>query len=260
VRSAATLVLCAISLAFGACSGNSHGAGALYDRKHLPPGPMGQTIAYGHDLIANTQELMKPYVRADMACAACHIDAGTSPRGNSLAGIYARFPQWNARSHRVIALQDRIAECFLRSMNGRPPAYQSKEMIAMVAYLAWISRDAPVGQATSPPQAAPALIPDRAAGATIYAQKCARCHQAVGAGISGIFPPLWGSTSFNSGAGMAKIAKMAPFVQRNMPQDSPGSLTEQQAYDVSAYVLSHGRPTFDGDAPVSWPPQPAKTF
>ena len=32
--------------------------------------------------------------------------------------MYGRFPQWNSRAHRVIALQDRIAECFLYSMNG----------------------------------------------------------------------------------------------------------------------------------------------
>ncbi len=53
---------------------------------------------------------------------------------------------------------------------------------------------------------------------------------------------------------MAKIDKMAPFVYANMPQDQPGSLTVAQAYDVSAFVLSHRRPKFNGDALVGWPP------
>ena len=88
---------------------------------------------------------MKPYVRAQMSCAACHIAAGTQPRGGSFIGLYGRFPQWNKRAHRVIALQDRIAECFLYSMNGKPPAYSSKAMIAIVAYIAWLSRGVPVG-------------------------------------------------------------------------------------------------------------------
>ncbi len=90
---------------------------------------------------------MKRYVRADMTCAACHIAGGTQARGGSFVGVYARFPQWNRRAHRVITLQDRIAECFLYSMNGRAPAYASKEMVAIVAYIAWLSRGIAVGSA-----------------------------------------------------------------------------------------------------------------
>jgi cytochrome c len=35
------------------------------------------------------------------------------PHGGSFLGIYATFPQWNKRSHRFIALQDRLDDCFL---------------------------------------------------------------------------------------------------------------------------------------------------
>jgi thiosulfate dehydrogenase len=79
----------------------------------------------------------------------------------------------------------------------------------------------------------------------VYAQKCAQCHQADGAGIKGAFPPLWGATSFNGGAGMAHIDRMTGFVRYNMPRDAPGSLTLDDAYDVSAYVLAHKRPHFN---------------
>jgi cytochrome c len=37
---------------------------------------------------------------------------------------------------------------------------------------------------------------------------------------------------------MNQVSKMAAFVLRNMPQNNPGSLTRQQAYDVAAYVAS----------------------
>jgi thiosulfate dehydrogenase len=118
----------------------------LYDPKALPTGPVGQSIQYGYALIVKTHRLMKGYVRADMEWAACHINAGMQPRGGSFVGVYSRFPQWNKRAHRVIALQDRIAECFLYSMNGKPPAYNSKPMIAIVSYIAWLSRGTPVAQ------------------------------------------------------------------------------------------------------------------
>ena len=146
-----------------------------------------------------------------MSCDACHSPAGTRPRGGSFIGIYGRFPQWNRRAHRVIALQDRIAECFLYSMNGtahRPMT--SKAMIAIVAYIAWLSRGTPIG--AKQPRGRPRTSsrcrrasPSIARGAALYASKCSTCHQANGAGFAGIYPPLWGPRSFNQGAGMAHI-------------------------------------------------------
>jgi len=200
---------------------------------------------------------MKGFVRADMSCSACHLQSGTKARGGSLVGVYARFPQYNKRGHRVIALQDRIAECFLYSMNGRPPAYQSKEMIAIVAYLAYLSSGTPVGAPQDPSigydKFSPPSPPDQKHGALVYEQKCSTCHQANGAGVSGQFPPLWGFKSFNNGAGMHRLGTMASFVKHNMPLTAPNTLTAQEAYDVSAFVLAHPRPKFAKNVTVSFP-------
>lgn len=260
-------ILAAIAVtAATACSGAGVPAShsAAYDPQALPTGALGKSIAYGHDIIVDTGHLMKGYVRADMSCEACHLAAGTAPKGGSFIGTYARFPQWNKRSHRVIALQDRLAECFLYSMNGRPPAYESKAMIAMVAYIAWLSRDTPVGAAQKTSdrylEPLPVRTPNVAHGLAIYALKCATCHQSGGGGIAGAFPPLWGPRSFNNGAGMAHIDRMTGFVRYNMPQNAPGSLSLDDAYDVSAFVLSHKRPRFDPKTLVAPSPQPAGFF
>jgi len=53
---------------------------------------------------------------------------------------------------------------------------------------------------------------------------------------------LWGPASFNDGAGMSGVQKMAKFVQHNMPQNAPGSLSPQQAYDLAAYIEGKPRP------------------
>jgi thiosulfate dehydrogenase len=252
----------ATAIAVAACSGG--GTRDLYDPQALPSGPVGASIAYGHDILVNTPKLMKSYVRADMACAACHLAAGTQPRGGSFVGIFGTFPQWNKRSHRVIALQDRIAECFLYSMNGRAPSYSGKAMIAIVAYIAWISRGRPTGKEQpaeySYIEPLPTSSPDLQRGATTYMQKCAACHGADGQGISGVYPPLWGARSFNSGAGMAHIDRMTGFVYHNMPQNAPGSLSLTDAYDVAAFVLVHKRPHFQKTVLVTWPARPAKFF
>jgi thiosulfate dehydrogenase len=248
----------------GCSAATQRPAAAPFDPSALPPGPLGKSISYGHDIIVGTQSLMKGYVRADMSCAACHLAAGTQLRGGSFIGVYARFPQWNKRARRIIALQDRIAECFLYSMNGRPPAYSSKEMIALVSYVAWLSRGSLVGASQSHAdryvEPLPSATPNLTAGSQIYASKCEACHQHDGSGLSGTFPPLWGSRSFNNGAGMAHIDRMTGFVRYNMPQNSPGSLSQSQAYDVAAFVLSHPRPRFAKNALVKPPSLPAKYF
>lgn len=265
MRFAVPLTVCAALLA--ACSGgpqkSAMPAAAFYDPNTLPSGAPGQLIRYGHDLIAHTRAHMSPYLGVTMDCAACHIAAGTKAKGGSFVGIYGQFPQWNARAHRMIALQDRLAECFLYSMNGRPPAYNSREMIAMVAYIAYLSRGVPVGATPDPAMKLAKFDPPRppsiTRGMQLYGERCSRCHGANGTG-SDVHPPLWGPHSFNNGAGMHRLWTMAAFVRWNMPHDAPGSLTPQEAYDVSAYVLSHARPRLAGNRSVAFPSRPARFF
>ena len=228
----------------------------------FPPGPKGALIKYGHDIIANTPALAGNDVGARMSCAACHPNAGRVPHQGSFLGIYALFPQWNKRAHRFIALQDRIAECFLYSMNGRPPAYDSKEMIAITAYIAFLSRGAKVGEGFEgqEPLKLAATTPNPQAGAKLFAARCTACHGANGNGSGMGDPPLWGPESFNDKAGMSHIDRMAPFVRAAMPQNAPGTLTDQQALDVAAYILAKPRPHFDKSKLVTFPPQAASYF
>lgn len=229
-----------------------------------PQGPLGDLVAYGRNIMADTPRYMPRNVGAGMSCFACHLQSGTKARGGSLVGVYAAFPQYSARAHRVIALQDRIAECFLYSMNGPPPEFSSREMEAIVAYVAYLSAGTPVGAKANPASAyqkfeSPSK-PDSSRGKVLYAQKCAACHQASGAGIAGAFLPLWGKKSFNNGAGMHRLWTMASFVKKNMPRNAPNSLSDQEAYDVSAYILAQPRPRFQRARLVSWPAQPASFF
>jgi thiosulfate dehydrogenase len=228
----------------------------------LPSGREGDLIRYGRDLILHTRKYAGKYVNARMDCAACHVSGGIEPRKGSLLGVYAKFPQWNKRSQRFIALQDRLDECFLYSMNGTAPPPYSREIVAMTAYIAWLSRGAPVGKGFTGQgfvTVHPSGPADKAAGAKVYAAQCAACHGANGQGNDAAgFPPLWGPKSFNTGAGMN--TKMAAFVRVAMPLNSPGSLSDQQAVDVSAFVLSHPRPKFAPDRTIAFPPEPAKFF
>src|SRR3984893_16501510 len=72
-------------------------------------------------------------------------------------------------------------------------------------------------------------------GATVYTQDCTQCHGASLQGDSG--PPLTGQT-FHQAYGAGTAAQLYDFISRQMPQNQPGSLSQQQYLDVTAYVLS----------------------
>ena len=85
-------------------------------------------------------------------------------------------------------------------------------------------------------KAAGAYSPDQAKnGATVFGQSCAQCHGANLEGKSG--PALSGSTFFKAyGSGTA--APLYDFISRQMPLTAPGSLSQTQYLDVTAYILS----------------------
>lgn len=210
----------------------------------IPQGPKAAQIRLGQQIFQKTPTYAAAYVGNSMSCADCHLGGGRAAYSAPLVGVPSLFPAYNQRAGRVITFAERIQQCFVRSENGKPPAPASREMQALLAYIGWISRAHSRG-ASFPGRGLvklPALRGDPARGAKLYASQCSVCHGDQGTGMPPLFPPLWGSDSFNSGAGMAQVAKMAAFVQHNMPQNAPGSLSAQQAYDVAAYVDGKPRP------------------
>ncbi|MBS1855362.1 MAG: c-type cytochrome [Acidobacteria bacterium] len=210
------------------------------DPSTIPPGPAGDSIRLGAHIFEETPKYAQAFVGNRLSCGDCHIQGGTAPWSGPMVGLPGLFPMFNERAKRVISLEDRIQDCFQRSENGRPIPWNGPEMIALLSYIQWLSKGQPAGVAFHGRglEKLPDLRGDAAAGATVYSQQCAGCHGADGAGKPPILPAVWGPDSYNQGAGMNQVKKMAAFVHHNMPQNHPGTLTPQQAYDVSAYVAS----------------------
>jgi thiosulfate dehydrogenase len=207
-------------------------------------------VRRGRAILLATRDSLPMQVGNDLRCVSCHLDEGRREGGIPWTGVYARFPQYRSRSGRVIRLEDRVNDCLERSLNGRPLPYESDAMRDVVAYMAFLSRGVPVGAEGGGLERVDPLPVDTARGRAVFAARCVQCHGAAGEGTA-LAPPLWGSRSFNVGAGMARLRTAAAFIKHNMPYDAP-TLTAQEAFDVAAYVVAQPRPDFPGKE-LDWP-------
>lgn len=230
----------------------SRAAAAAPHDSLIPAGPLGVSIRRGRAILAATRDSLPEHVGNRLSCTNCHSDNGTRPNVMPWLGVYGQFPQYRSRVGGIQSIEDRINDCFERSMNGKAMPHDSPALRDMIAYLAFLSRGVPVG-AKVKGQGLPPLKPlpgDTTRGAAIFLATCARCHGVNGEG--GIGPPVWGEGSYNIGAGMARVRTAAAFVRVAMPFDAPGTLTEQEAFDVATYINSRPRPDFPGKE-LDWP-------
>lgn len=221
--------------------------------QELPPGALGRTIQLGKEIIENTNRhpLSKAFVGNALRCTSCHLDAGTAPTAGTFLGVATAYPAWSPRERRVITLEDRVLNCFMRSMNGVRPPNGSQVSVAITAYISWLSSgrrlkmnpEKPLGPHHVRPLKIDVLRADPKQGEESYAIQCAYCHGENGQGTDD-GPPVWGPMSFNDGAGLAENEKLAAWLKVAMPLGD-AHLTEQEALDIAAYVNSQPRPHFD---------------
>jgi len=243
----------------------------------LPDDKYGQMVRQGKALMEQTYKHIGPEVKDaskrfsgnNLACVSCHMDAGSRKFGNPWVGTFVSFPQYRGREDAVSTTEERINGCMERSMNGRKLPLESAEMKAMLSYLHFLSTGIPVGaklEGSGTLKLKPlARAADPVAGKQVYATTCAACHGENGQGMrrgkvgdaDGYqFPPVWGADSYNNGAGMARVTLAAGFIKGNMPSGithTTAVLTDEQAFDVAAYVNSQPRPVklnLDADFPA----------
>jgi cytochrome c len=112
---------------------------------------------------------------------------------------------------------------------GRPPS--PEEMRELGSAIAPDGTGLPEGSGTV------------AAGRTVFAEKCARCHGPAGEGDIGV-RLVGGQGTLNTPRPLKTVGSFWPYattlwdyVNRAMPFDGPGVLTPQEVYAAVAYVL-----------------------
>jgi len=220
-------------------------------------------IRSGFRIFTDTRGEAARFTPGRMSCNNCHLNGGQREKSLPLVGIVGMFPEYNRRSGRLFTLGDRIVDCFLRSQNATGqqqtgeelPSLTAREVLALSAYLTWLSQGFEVGK--NPPwrgrNAIPAakLIPidrlDPAKGEAIFKERCTTCHGVDGQGVSigdkrpG---PLWGPDSWNDGAGAARVYTLAGIIRYSMPYLDPGSVSDEDAQHLAAFINSKPRPVY----------------
>lgn len=245
----------------------------------LPAGHYRDLVEYGRELSVRTfahigPEVQNPAMRFagnNMACTSCHQADATKPYAMPWTGVSAVFPQYRGREDDISTVEERVNGCMERSMAGKALPLESREMKAFVTYIAFLSKNVPMGAKIEGAGMVQSKMPNRRAdpqaGAKVYAQHCAHCHGENGQGMREgqvgdakgyTFPPLWGADSFNNGAGMNRLIMATRFIKHNMPLGASADatiLSDDEAYDVAAYILDKPRPVkanLEKDFPARW--------
>ncbi len=111
---------------------------------------------------------------AGTSCATCHRDAAASMRG-----VAARYPAFDAAAGRVLNLEQRINRCRADRQGAAPFPYESRELLALTAYVGFQSRGLPVQVEVGGP-----ARPFFEAGRDLYTMRqgqlnlaCTHCHE-----------------------------------------------------------------------------------
>ena len=169
--------------------------------------------------------------------SACTGDRGTGDRGTGDRGTGDRGTGERGTGDRG-AVEDGARPSGTRYGLGR--AATPAEVAAVDIDVAPDGHGLPPGRGTA------------ADGATLFAQKCASCHGPQGQGMPPAFPALIGRDPKGEGFPFAKdwhISKtignywpepttVFDYVRRAMPQTAPGSLTNDEVYALTAFLLA----------------------
>ncbi len=235
----------------------------------LMPATEKELILYGKELIKNTSFYLGPKgtvasISNGMNCQNCHLDAGTKAWGNNYSAVASTYPKFRERSGAEEDIPKRVNDCFERSLNGKALPVDGKEMQAIVSYINFLGSNVQKDEKPEGSGITEVAFLERAAdpekGKIVYQNKCVSCHMANGEGMANAdksgytYPPLWGKHSYNDGAGLYRLTRFAGYVKSNMPlganYENP-QLTDEEAWDVAAYVNSQKRPK--KDIKKDWP-------
>jgi sulfur-oxidizing protein SoxA len=167
---------------------------------------------------------------ANRACADCHGDAATS-----MKGVAARHPTFDTSRKEPVDLEGRINICRSERQQAQAFPFESRELLALSAYVAWQSRGLPIESKDE------RLKPFIERGRALFLERqgqlnlaCAQCHEDNwGKSLAGIPMPQAHPTGYP----LYRLEWQAlGSLQRRLRNCMIGMRAEPYAYGASEYV------------------------
>jgi cytochrome c len=222
----------------------------------------------------------EPYVTTVTACSSCHFTGGQVPFGSPVYQSPSKYqpnpetglgPYFTPLGY-YRDLEDSVIDCFRNCMNAeRAPEKDDPVMVALVEYIHWVS-DGIIDPAMKddwnllPPEAGPklpsiagvaAMRADPFRGASLYDDQCSGCHDDDGPGAGEYklgeerprVPALWGDIDgYSKGAAFYRTPVLGAYAREHMPYGDPGTLSDQDAIDIAAFINAPDKPRPEGMA------------
>lgn len=201
---------------------------------------MSPFIERGEALMDGSEELVEGEEGNELSCMSCHAGDSDS-NGESLVGITKEYPKYDERKDAVITLEEKINDSIVHDLNGEKIDYDGEEMRSIVAYLTDISKGEDYEAHKDEDTIEEIADVDLEKGEKIFNEK-----------IKDSAPVLFGESSFADSSSMSRMLVMTNYVKNNLPQDDPDSLSDQEASDVAAYILSEDRPKWIDEDSADW--------
>jgi thiosulfate dehydrogenase len=109
------------------------------DLTRIPDGEFGDKVKHGYSLFVNSQSMQGTYVKNQQNCVNCHMQAGAKANSAPLWAAYMAYPAYRKKNDKVNDFYERLQGCFTYSMDGKAPAKDSAELIALSAYSYWLA-------------------------------------------------------------------------------------------------------------------------
>ena len=184
---------------------------------HRDEPSLASSIRRGHALLVATRDSLPRHVGNNLRCTSCHLNDGRQPNG--IPWLRHRPLPAVPQPHDAMSTIE-TAQRLLRAQHerlGHPvDSHDMRDMVAVprVAYRQCAADDTR-NKRVSGHDAAHAR--HRARRATVRVHLRDRVTATTAQGTAVASPALWGDSSYNIGAGMARLRTAASFIRHNMP-------------------------------------------
>jgi thiosulfate dehydrogenase len=213
-----------------------------------------RAVQRGCNIFSNPQKHAGRFVRANIRCKDCHLELGMKGETAPIGQGWVQSDKYDPVTGIIVSYELRTMQCFINSSNGFKPNILDSVIQDLKIYGRYLAFKQGLREGIEYPERRFTKVPpsgegdDFVRGKHLYEQKCAMCHGKQGLGVvaddgSVIFPALAGPRAWNTDSRMYNEAiTLAAIIKTTMPAHERNTLTDTQARDIAAYLVTIPRP------------------